>query len=335
MFWDRIPDKDPIYTDYETNRRQITFGNVLHKNLMLGPAERADIIIDFSGCPVGSKLIFYNDGPAPIPALDTRYDLFPNTFDYTTDTGNPFGASGGVAQTQVGFGPNTRTFMQFQVVARTGAADPYTASTDLAALNTQLPNAFAASQPPPLIPTDTAHYGRIDNDYATGYYNYWKDINEQFDNWGRMNATLANQNLTPTGQVIGGIPVLGTQGAYADPPTEILTNQAVQVWKFVHNGVDTHFIHFHLFNLQVINRSDQIGGVISGPDPNERGWKETIRMNPLEVIWVAIKPKLPTGLPFPVPHSIRPLNPSMPLGAIGLRGRILNRYAGQHYAGFC
>ena len=70
------------------------------------------------------------------------------------------------------------------------------------------------------------------------------------------------------------------------------------MWKFVHNGVDTHSIHFHLFNVQVINRSDQIGGVISPPDPNERGWKETVRMNPLEIVWVAMTPKLPTLLPF-------------------------------------
>ena len=53
-----------------------------------------------------------------------------------------------------------------------------------------------------------------------------------------------------------------------------------QLWKITHNGVDTHFIHFHLFNVQVINR---VGwdGAIRPPDPNELGWKDTVRMNPL------------------------------------------------------
>ena len=52
--------------------------------------------------------------------------------------------------------------------------------------------------------------------------------------------------------------------------------------------MDTHAIHFHLFNVQVINR---VGwdGAIRPPDPNELGWKETIRMNPLEDCIVALQ----------------------------------------------
>ena len=54
--------------------------------------------------------------------------------------------------------------------------------------------------------------------------------------------------------------------------------------------MDTHAIHFHLFNVQVINR---VGwdGAIRPPDPNELGWKETVRMNPLEDIIVALRAK--------------------------------------------
>ncbi len=29
-----------------------------------------------------------------------------------------------------------------------------------------------------------------------------------------------------------------------------------QIWKITHNGVDTHPIHFHLYDVQVINRVD-------------------------------------------------------------------------------
>jgi hypothetical protein len=87
------PNHDPIYVDYQMNRQIPTFGNVLHKNLMMGPAERADISVDFSKCPVGSKLILYNDGPAPIPGYDPRYDIFTSTLDFTT-TNNPSAESG-------------------------------------------------------------------------------------------------------------------------------------------------------------------------------------------------------------------------------------------------
>ena len=69
----------------------------------------------------------------------------------------------------------------------------------------------------------------------------------------------------------------------------------------------------HLFNVQVINR---VGwdGAIRPPDPNEVGWKETVRMNPLEDAIVALRPVAPK-LPFGVPESNRLLNPAIPLGS--------------------
>jgi hypothetical protein len=136
-----------------------------------------------------------------------------------------------------------------------------------------------------------------------------KAIQELWEtNYGRMNATLGvelpftnanNQTTIPFG--------------YIDPPTEIIQNGETQIWKITHNGVDTHAIHFHLFNVQLINR---VGwdGAIRPPDPNELGWKETVRMNPLEDAIVALKPVLPL-VPFAQPDSIRPLDPTQPLGA--------------------
>ena len=100
---------------------------------------------------------------------------------------------------------------------------------------------------------------------------------------------------------------------YIDPPSEYIRHNIPQLWKITHNGVDTHAIHFHLVNVQVINR---VGwdGAIRPADPNELGWKETVRMNPLEDIVVAIRVKRPE-VPFPVPDSIRPLAPALPLGS--------------------
>ena len=71
-----------------------------------------------------------------------------------------------------------------------------------------------------------------------------------------------------------------------------------QIWKITHNGVDTHAIHFHMFHVQLINR---VGwdGAIRKPDANELGWKDTVRMNPLEDVFVALRPiipQLPGGL---------------------------------------
>ncbi len=99
-----------------------------------------------------------------------------------------------------------------------------------------------------------------------------------------------------------------------DPPTETVHNNGVQIWRVTHNGVDTHPVHFHLFDVQVINR---VGwdGFMRLPDPNELGWKDTVRISPLEDTIVALRPKTPT-VPFALPDSIRPLNPSQPIGSM-------------------
>jgi len=146
-----------------------------------------------------------------------------------------------------------------------------------------------------------------------------KTIQELFEPvYGRMNAllgveipntTMINQTTIPYSDI--------------DPPTDIVLNtkpgtaigslgNGVQIWKITHNGVDTHAIHFHMFDVQLVNR---VGwdGMIKPPEPNEVGWKDTIRMNPLEDIIIAIRPIVPT-LPFGLPNSIRPLDPTMPVG---------------------
>jgi FtsP/CotA-like multicopper oxidase with cupredoxin domain len=147
-----------------------------------------------------------------------------------------------------------------------------------------------------------------------------KAIQELFDpEYGRMNALLGVEISNTTGINQTTIPY-----ADIDPPTEVLTNSisgtaigtlgdGTQIWKITHNGVDTHAIHWHMFDVQVINR---VGwdGAVKPPDANEIGWKDTVRMNPLEDVIVAIRPIVPT-VPFGLPNSIRPLDPSMPTGA--------------------
>lgn len=311
---------------YNYNRRDIVVLNVSTHSLFLGPAERADVIIDFSQVPDGSKLILYNDSPAPVPGFDPRVDYY---------TGDPCQTStGGAPTTLPGYGPNTRTIMQFQVAV----GKPVATAFDVNALNAALPAAFAASQDPIIVPQ--AAYGPV---YGTTFPNKYvriqdtnitftpigsitpmtidlkpKAIQELFElDYGRMNSTLGvelplTNFLTQTTIPLG----------YIDPPTEDINDSVTlmspvagdgtQIWKITHNGVDTHAIHFHLFNVQLINR---VGwdGAIRPPEKNELGWKETVRMNPLEDCIVAMRPVAPK-LTFGIPDSNRPLNPTMPLG---------------------
>jgi hypothetical protein len=136
-----------------------------------------------------------------------------------------------------------------------------------------------------------------------------KAIQELFTlDYGRMNATLGVEVPFTNFFIQTTIPY-----GYTDPPTELFKSGDIQIWKFTHNGVDTHFIHFHLYDVQIINR---VGwdGAIKPPDANEVGWKDTVRMNPLEDIIVALKPMRQT-LPWDLPNSIRPLDVTQPIGA--------------------
>jgi hypothetical protein len=82
--------------------------------------------------------------------------------------------------------------------------------------------------------------------------------------------------------------------------------------------VDTHTIHTHLFHTQLINRVGQDGQIVGDPvSPIEHGWKDTFRVNPLEVTYLAMRPTVPTPsqVPFEVPDSIRLIDPTLPEGA--------------------
>ena len=162
------------------------------------------------------------------------------------------------------------------------------------------------------ITDDAISFQRVDGTIVSNFAMKPKAIHDEmgatFDDYGRMSAKLGLE--VPFANAAIANFVLQN---YVDPPTEIVKPGEVQIWKITHNGVDTHPIHFHLFDVQVLNR---VGwdGFIRLPDPNELGWKDTVRMSPLEDTIVALRPVKPR-VPFALPNSIRPLNPAMPLGS--------------------
>jgi spore coat protein A len=254
-----------------------TLGHVNRYNLLLAPAERADIIIDFREMDPGTDVILYNDAPAPFPGGDIRNDYF---------TGRPdLSSIGGAAPNAPGAGPETRVIMRFKVGAKT-VTEP-TLDATLSALRTQLPTAFASSQPATnLVPAGAPKI---------------KTLNEDFDGYGRLRQMLGTAVPQP----------------YLASPTEIAKNGDVQRWQIFNLTGDTHPIHIHLVNFIVRKRErwafttdaagetipllDKNGNpqVLSGtaqpPDPNEAGWKETVRANPGEVLTIDMKFDLPAG----------------------------------------
>jgi hypothetical protein len=138
-----------------------------------------------------------------------------------------------------------------------------------------------------------------------------KAIQELFDpTYGRLNATLGVEIPYTSALTQTTIPL-----GYVDVPTEDIADGETQIWKITHNGVDTHPVHFHLVNVQLINR---VGwdNFVTPPEPNELGWKETIKMSPLEDAIVAVRAKRPKLGGFGLPNSVRLLDPAQPDGAM-------------------
>ena len=322
----------PTAINYEQNMRSITVTSVAVHGLWLGPAERADVIVDFSQF-AGKTLILYNDAPTPAPANDSRLDYFTGDGDQTP--------IGGAPNTPPGYGPNTRTVMQVVVdpTVKAPNAVPFSLPALKAAFATTAagPGLFASTQPTTIVPEpayNSAYNGNFPPIYAPISANTLtfnpiapltfeallsaenlpacsvpppglcaalnhKTIQELFTlDYGRMNATLGTELPTVNFTNQTTIPL-----GYVDPATEIIRQGDTQLWKITHNGVDSHFIHFHLFNVQVINRVGWDGS-LRPPDANEMGWKDTVRMNPLEDIIVALQPITPQ-LPWPIPNSVR------------------------------
>lgn len=309
----------PKPIDFDANPLSPTFGNATAYTLVLAPAERCDIIIDFSTVPDNTNIILYNDAPAPFPMGDPRNDYFTGDPDQT--------ASGGAPSTLAGSGPNTRTLMQFRVRGNPATADPASMDT--------LKNLATTKTPAPFIPT----IAPLDTKKVVKTRRL--TLNETFDfgtmpayplNYGRLIQMLGTD-------VVQGVDPYGTPifyQSYEQGRGEVVHRGTTEIWEIINLTGDTHPIHFHLVNVQVLNRQvfDDVGYLAAGgaaapgtkidvtpyligaprpADDNELGWKETVRMNPHEVTRVIARFDLPT-LPWPIPNSTRLCDPMSPPG---------------------
>ncbi len=257
------------------------------KSLVVAPAERPDLIVDFSNYGPGDKIILYSDAPAPFPSGDDRNDYFQgwNVGTGLFGVGNPVNGT-----TTAGFAPNTRVLMRFNVVAATGAPDlPLAIDT-----NTAMPGLDPFHIDPAILATGVGA--------PPGPYVRRLTLNEYSDERGRLIQILGN-NIN-----IGGNPYAGTDTYLgylgASTPTtlgdspEVVNQGDTEVWEVFNTTGDVHPMHIHLVNVQVINRQlfdvanlafDNLTGPIIPPEPNELGWKETVPMYPGTVTRLIMK----------------------------------------------
>jgi FtsP/CotA-like multicopper oxidase with cupredoxin domain len=211
--------------------------------LLIGPAERADVIVDFTNVPTGTEIILRNLGPD-----------------------EPFG--GGVPG--VDFEPadpdTTGQVMRFRVVAAT-APDPSSPPSELvlpalaplgAATNAR--QVSLNEQESATVRVRTDQDGNVVLDCANG------------DPFAPAEADLGTLNPNGTGNPLG----------WDEPPTENPAVGAIEVWEIFNFTEDAHPIHIHEITFEVVERQ-VIGGASRPPDSWEAGRKDTVIAYPNEV----------------------------------------------------
>jgi len=154
-------------------------------------------------------------------------------------------------------------------------------------------NAIGASYDPSALLTPVLPPGVWDGTIRN------KTLNEGFDGYGRLiqligTDAVTNFNWTKHGDHYLSAPIAADRHAY----------DTVEVWDVYNATGDVHPIHFHLVNVQIIGRAPfgvdangdpvftppaPLSGLWVPPDANERGYKETVRMNPGEITRVVMR----------------------------------------------
>jgi spore coat protein A len=261
------------FLDGSVAPKGVIYNNTAANPLVLAPAERADIIIDFSelanaatqGNPNQGPLcvLLHNDAPVPFPGGTPLADFHPGNRKLA-------------APPAPGYGPNTRTLLQFRVYP----LGHFTGN----------PNPDLAPDPAWVLPPSPAPAPTVPGTRDVALF-------ETVDEYGRLAQNLGT---------------LAGPAAQLDPATEVVQAGSVETWRVFNVTADTHPIHFHFFNVRVLQREpfSWRGGMpnISGqplpPDPAEQGWKETVKFNPGECTTILVELPLtsnlaPAGVPIP------------------------------------
>ena len=209
--------------------------------LVLAPAERAEVLVDFSGFAGRNLLLRNSKPPAPIstPA------------------------------------PSLTSVMQIRVGTTVTQPGPTTVPTSLPGRAANLPTAQVT----------------------------------RFITLNEVAPETAGWFLNLNGEHFGGAP-------------ESVTVNTVEDWVYINLTEDTHPMHSHLVTFQVVGRTPfdaeayeaangPNGGIdptpfatgqMRPPDPSERGFKDTVKVNPGQFTTIRAKYELPTGVTGPQTH---------------------------------
>ncbi len=248
--------------------------------LLMGLAERADILIDFSGLANGTRVRMINTAP------DAPFGGFPDVAADPDTTGQVMefvvnnAYNGQSSSDPAGKKPATKP--ENLVLSLPDAQDP--AASGLVQANVR--EMALLEEESSIICAVVAPDGTIEQDRAS-----LPD-----------NANPGTCVDKTTGQLAASLPfapkaaVLGINGSAGGSPTlwadPLKTNPALgstETWELWNSTDDAHPIHVHLVKFKVVEReafdpaTNALSGVKNAPEATEAGWKDTVIAYPGEV----------------------------------------------------
>ena len=228
--------------------------------LLMGPAERPDVIVDFSKLSDGDEIVMVNTGP------DAPFGGFPDVPADPATTGQVMKFRVNFALSNPAGDPSTPAPALVLDVNPGGVAKhgDSTNTQDLALLE---------EESELLCVTIDAVTGAIDLDPNS----------EPPD----CDPVLGSVPFAPKAAVLG---VNGSAGGevqlWSDPIQQNPKLGAIETWELWNWSADAHPIHLHLVKFEVVNRApvnapNVLAGV--GIQPWEAGWKDTVIAYPGEV----------------------------------------------------
>jgi FtsP/CotA-like multicopper oxidase with cupredoxin domain len=229
-------------------------GTFAQQALLMGPAERPDVVVDFSGLEDGDMVVMYNTGP------DAPFGGFP---DIPADPGT----SGQV--------------MAFRVSSALAnpTGDPSTPAPWL------LLDANPGGVPKLGAPDAVQDLALLEEESALicVTFDAVTGVIDQVVGSVPPDCALGGEPFAPKAAVLGtngsgG----GTVQLWSDPIQQNPALNDVEQWEMWNWSADAHPIHLHLVKFEVVNR-EVIGGAVRPPEPWEAGWKDTVIAYPGEI----------------------------------------------------
>mgnify|MGYP001825769307 FL=1 len=241
-------------------------GTFAEQALLLGPAERPDVIVDFSGLADGTVVRMINTGP------DAPFGGFPDVPADPDTTGQVMQFV--VNKDLIPLEPNDKGKLKKR-------DDPSTHPAMLVL------DANPGGVPKLGAPSAVQDLALLEEESALLCVT--------------INAVTGAIDLDPESvppvcdPVLGSVPfgpkaaVLGVNGSvggtvqlWDDPIAQNPALNAIEQWELWNWSADAHPIHLHLVKFEVVNRQ-VIGGAVRPPEPWESGWKDTAIMYPGEI----------------------------------------------------